>query len=65
MKGDLVENAVRINVENIVSQLRASKPILAELVEHGKLQIVGAVYSLETGEVTWLSENTPTQSSQK
>lgn len=61
MKGDLVENAVQINVENIVAQLRASKPILAELVEHGKLQIVGAVYSLDTGKVSWLSEGSPTQ----
>jgi len=61
LKGDLVENAVRINVENIVSQLRTSKPILAELVEHGKLQIVGAVYSLDTGKVTWLSGSSPTQ----
>jgi carbonic anhydrase len=61
MKGDLVENAVQINVENIVAQLRASKPILAELVEHGKLQIVGAVYSLDSGKVTWLSETGPAQ----
>ncbi len=57
MPGDIVENSVRINVENVVEKLRTSKPILSELVSQGKLTIVGAVYSLDTGKVTWLSEN--------
>ena len=54
--GDQVANAVRANVQLVVQQLRASTPILSELVAHGKLKIVGGVYSLETGKVTWLSE---------
>jgi len=52
--GDAVENAVRANVENVVAQLRASTPVLADLVAKGKLKIVGAVYSLDTGKVDWL-----------
>jgi carbonic anhydrase len=56
MKGDVSDNAVRINVEHVVDQLRGSKPLLAEAVESGKLRIVGAVYSLKTGAVTWLPE---------
>ena len=56
MSGDLVANAVRINVEMVVNQLRSSTPVLSELVAHGKLKIVGGVYSLETGKVTWLPE---------
>ena len=56
MSGDPVANAVRTNVQMVVQQLRSSTPILSELVAHGKLKIVGAVYSLETGEVTWLSD---------
>jgi carbonic anhydrase len=28
--------------------------VLSELVAEGKLRIVGAVYSLETGKVEWL-----------
>jgi len=55
-QGDLVSNAVRTNVRMVVQQLKTSKPILSELVEHGKLKIVGGVYSLETGKVTWLTE---------
>lgn len=56
MSGDHVANAVRMNVELVVKQLRSSTPILSELVAHGKLKIVGAVYSIQTGSVTWLPE---------
>ncbi len=56
MAGDPVANAVRINVQLVAQQLRSSTPILSELVSHGKLKIVGGVYSLETGKVTWLSD---------
>jgi len=56
LPGDPVENAVKANVEMVVTQLRTSTPILAELVAHGKLKVVGAVYSLETGKVTWLPD---------
>ena len=52
--GDRVENAVRDNVVHVVEQLRTAKPVLSELVEAGKLRIVGAVYSLDTGKVEWL-----------
>jgi len=52
--GDLIENAVRVNVENVVRRIRTSKPLLADFVAHGQLTVVGAVYSLDTGKVTWL-----------
>jgi carbonic anhydrase len=56
-KGDLIDNAVRINVENVVRQIRSSKPMLSEFVNRGALTVVGAVYSLDTGKVAWLPEN--------
>jgi carbonic anhydrase len=56
MPGDHVENAVKANVEMVVKQLRASTPLLAKLVSEGKLKVVGAVYSLDTGKVTWLPD---------
>jgi len=56
LPGDPLSNAVRTNVEMVVQQLRTSTPILSELVAHGKLKIIGAVYSLRTGTVTWLPE---------
>ena len=57
LQGDRVENAIRINVENVVNQLRTSKPILAEMVGKRQLRIVGAVYSLDTGRVEWLPQS--------
>ena len=54
--GDLIANAVRINVVNAVRQLRASTPVLSAFVARGELTIVGAVYSLDTGKVEWLNE---------
>ena len=55
-RGDRVENAVKTNVEMVVEQLRRSTPVLAKLEAERKLKIVGAIYSLDTGKVTWLSD---------
>jgi carbonic anhydrase len=52
--GDLIDNAVLVNVENVVRQLRGSTPVLSPLVDRGALTVVGAVYSLDTGKVLWL-----------
>ena len=57
--GDLIDNAVHLNVENVVQQVRASRPALAPLVDRGALRVVGAVYSLDTGKVEWLPESAP------
>ena len=65
LSGDTVANAVRINVEMVVQQLRASTPTLSDLVAHGKLNVVGAVYSLKTGRVIWLPEISSTTPSDK
>jgi carbonic anhydrase len=54
--GDLIDNAVRLNVENVVRQVRGSAPVLAALVDRGTLMVVGAVYSLDTGKVAWLPD---------
>ena len=56
LQGNLSDNAIRLNVENVVKKLRTSQPVLAEAVSAGKLKIVGAVYALDDGKVTWLPE---------
>lgn len=48
--GDLLDNAVRINIENVVNALKQS-PILAEALSQGKVKIVGGRYDLDTGAV--------------
>ena len=48
--GDLLDNAVRANVQMVVEQMSVSEP-LADLVKSQKLQIVGGRYDLDTGTV--------------
>jgi carbonic anhydrase len=56
LPGDPVDNAMKANVEMVVKQLRTSAPVLAKLVSRGNLKVVGAIYSLDTGQVTWLPD---------
>jgi carbonic anhydrase len=46
-----LDAAIDINVENVVNQLETSEPVLSELVEEGRLTIVGARYHLDSGVV--------------
>jgi carbonic anhydrase len=50
--GDVVDNAIRANVELVVRELKGAEPVLAEDVRENRLHIVGAYYSLESGAVT-------------
>jgi carbonic anhydrase len=59
--GDLIDNAVRHNVENVVQQIRGSKPVLAPLIDRGALKVIGAVYALDTGKVAWLPDRPVTE----
>ncbi len=49
----LSQHAVRSNVFASVNQLRHGSAVLENLIGQGKLKVVGAEYSLETGEVTF------------
>lgn len=51
----IIEKAAELNVEATMAQLEKS-PVIKELVESGKLKIVGAKYNLGTGEVGWLGK---------
>jgi len=55
--GDEVENAVKINVAMQVQQLENLEPVLTKGIRNGSLKIVGAVYDLETGKITFLNSN--------
>jgi carbonic anhydrase len=61
MPGNLSDNAIRLNVEAVVQQLRTSQPVLSHAVATGKLRVVGAVYSLDRGTVSWLSDKALSQ----
>ena len=56
LKDDLKKlsgHAVRSNVFASVNQLRHGSAVLENLISKGKLQVIGAEYSLETGEVVF------------
>ncbi len=55
MEGDPVDNTVHSNVRLVVEAIRNSEPVLSHMVNSGKLEVVGAYYSLDTGEVRWES----------
>lgn len=52
--GDRLDNAVRANVALTVKRLREST-MLRDAIAAGKLEILGARYDLDTGEIEWLT----------
>lgn len=54
MKGDLLNNSIDVNTQNIVAKLKSSGPILSLAVKQDKLMILGARYRLDSGMVNIL-----------
>ncbi len=50
-----VDAVAKTNVSMTVQQIRQGSPILSDLEKDGKLKIVGSMYSLKGGEVTFLN----------
>jgi len=42
------------NVQNTIKQIRLNSPILKEMEDKGEIKIVGAIYDLDDGKVTFL-----------
>lgn len=51
---DLVDAAVRANVQRVVEQLRIAGPMLIDPVKAGTLKVVGARYDLDDGKVEFM-----------
>ncbi|HEV8716431.1 MAG TPA: carbonic anhydrase [Candidatus Binatia bacterium] len=50
--GDLLENAVKANVQIGVERLQTLEPVLADFIKQRKVKVVGATYDLHSGRVT-------------
>jgi carbonic anhydrase len=50
--GDLLDQAIRANVEAGVARLKALPPVVAPAVRAGRVKVVGGVYDLKTGIVS-------------
>jgi carbonic anhydrase len=57
-RDELLARAIRANVQMSVRRLRDASRILRERIAAGDLVVVGAEYSLESGEVAFLKEAT-------
>jgi carbonic anhydrase len=56
---DLARRAVRANIAHSVDHLRHDSQIMEQLIRDEGVVVIGAEYSLETGVVTFFSENEP------
>lgn len=52
--GDLLDNAVKQNVRDVIARLRNSEAEITEPLASGKLKIAGGVYDLDTGAVEFI-----------
>jgi carbonic anhydrase len=64
MSGDPLDNAIAENVRLAVQKLSTWAP-LAEMIKAGNLQIVGAVYHLDSGRVIVLEQSTAAATTSK
>ena len=51
MTGNPLDNAIRVNVQDIVANLKKTGPIISEKVKSGQVKIIGGVLSLGSGKV--------------
>ncbi len=51
---ELVDKVVEANVRHQMAQVRSRSDVVREAEEAGDIRVVGAVYHLDSGEVTWL-----------
>lgn len=54
---DFVEQVTSLNVKRTVNQIIERSPIVRELVEAGKVGIIGGVHDIATGEVTFYPDS--------
>jgi carbonic anhydrase len=53
----LVDRAAEANVHHVTSELLDKSPLMQQLVARKKLEVVGAMYDLHTGKVTFYTGN--------
>lgn len=51
---EFVHMVCESNVENTMAQIRINSPILKEMEDNGEIKIVGAIYDMDSGKVSFL-----------
>lgn len=52
----LIATAIEENIWNSIENLFLKSPATRDLVRYGHIKVIGAIYNLDTGVVTWLDE---------
>lgn len=55
-EGDPIANAVTANVRRVVAHISDQSPIIRDGMEQGRVKVIGAVYDLHEGHVTFLDQ---------
>ena len=53
---EFVNNVTEINVHLTIKKIKDESPIISELLQEGKIKIVGGVYDVDTGKVDFFEE---------
>ena len=53
---ELVERVAERNVELMVDQIKRQSPVLKDMAANGEIGIVGGMYNIENGQVTFYSD---------
>lgn len=54
--GEFVEQVAEVNVHRMVDEIQEKSPVLAEMFKNGEIDIVGAMYDVETGSVNFYEQ---------
>lgn len=54
--GNLLEKTIKANVINVEKKLKNSQPVLAKLLQEGKVAILGGYYDLASGKVEFIDK---------
>lgn len=53
---DVVEKVAELNVELMVEEIKTRSPLLRTMAENGEIGIIGGMYNIENGQVTFYEE---------
>lgn len=51
---EFVHMVCESNINNTIAQIRLNSPVLNEMEANGEIKIVGAIYDMDNGQVTWM-----------
>jgi carbonic anhydrase len=53
---EFVDRVARLNVRHVIAEIRQKSPVLAEMIEHHEIAVIGGMYDVETGMVEFCED---------